>query len=84
MKLGILTFPDSTSYGAVLQMYALYRAAQQLGVEPEIIHYHNSYMKAQRHTAAMQGKGALKIKLRLYAKNLMHAKQKRRFSAFEK
>jgi len=84
MKLGILTFPDSTSYGAVLQMYALYRATQQLGAQPEIIHYHNSYMKDQRHTVAMQGKGKLKLKLRLYAKNMMHIKQKRRFVAFEK
>ncbi len=84
MKLGILTFPDSTSYGAVLQMYALYRKVQKLGAQPEIIHYHNSYMKAQCHTTAMQGTGTLRKKLRLYAKNMMHAKQKQRFKRFEK
>lgn len=84
MKLGILTFPDSTSYGAVLQMYALYRAVEKLGAEPEIIHYHNSYMKAQRHTAAMKGAGALKSTLRLWAQNIMHARQKRQFKRFER
>ena len=82
MKLGILTFPDATSYGAVLQMYALYRAAEKLGAQPEIIHYHNSFMKAQRHTTAMQGTGRLKKKLKLCAKNLMHCRQKQAFRRF--
>lgn len=84
MKLGIMTFPNSNSYGAVLQMYALYRTVQKLGAQPEIINYHNSYMKEQRHTAAMQGKSKLKIKLRLCAKNIIHAKQKLRFAEFER
>ncbi len=84
MKLGILTFPDSTSYGAVLQMYALYRAVEKLGAQPEIIHYHNSYMKARHHTTAMQGAGSVKKKLRLCAKNVMHARQKLQFNRFKR
>ena len=83
MKLGILTFPNTTSYGAVLQMYALYRAAERLGGEPEIINYLNSYMKNQRHTAAMQC-GGMKRRVKLVAKNLMHARQLRGFRRFEK
>lgn len=84
MKLGILTFPNSTSYGAVLQMYALYHSAMQLGVQPEIIHYHNSYMKAQCHTTAMQGVGTVRKTVRLWAKNMMHLKQKQQFQRFER
>ena len=45
MKIGIMTFPNSVSYGATLQMYALYRAVEKLGAEPEIINYQNSYMR---------------------------------------
>lgn len=84
MKLGIMTFPNSDSYGATLQMYALYHTVQKLGVQPEIIHYHNSYMKALHHTAAMQGTGRAKRTLRLMAKKLMHCKQERRFRRFER
>lgn len=49
MKVGIFTFPNSTSYGAELQMYALYRTVESLGHTPEVIHYHNAYMKAEKH-----------------------------------
>lgn len=83
MKIGILTFPNTTSYGAVLQMYALYRAVEQLGGEPEIINYLNEYMKTQKHTSAMQC-GGLKRRLKLWAKNTMHARQTRGFRSFEK
>lgn len=80
MKIGIMTFPNSTSYGAVLQMYGLYRGVEQLGAEAEIINYHNSFMKAERHTAAVQRSGAL----RLWARHVMHARQFRGFRKFEK
>lgn len=82
MKVGILTFPNTTSYGAVLQMYALYRAVEQLGGEVEIVNYLNSFMKNQRHTAAMQC-GGLKRRLKLLAQNTVHAKQLRGFRRFE-
>ena len=49
MKVGILTFPNSTSYGATLQMYALYSTVNKLGHKAEIINYHNAYMKARKH-----------------------------------
>lgn len=39
MKVGILTFPGSPSWGASLQMFATYNALLQKGVEVEIINY---------------------------------------------
>ena len=50
MKIGILTFPNSVSYGACLQMIALQDTVRRLGHEVEIINYHNPYMKADKHT----------------------------------
>ena len=49
MHVGILTFPNSTSYGAALQMYALYHTVEALGHSPEVINYQNTYMKEQKH-----------------------------------
>lgn len=84
MKIGILTFPNSTSYGAVLQMYALYRAVEKLGHEAEIINYQNTYMKAEGHTQAIRRAGALHKKLRLWARRIVHVRQTLVFRRFEK
>ena len=76
MKVGIFTFPNSISYGAELQMYALYRTVESLGHAPEVIHYHNAYMKACRHT----GTGPLKRAIG----QLLHHRLYRNFLRFEK
>lgn len=39
MKVGILTYHDTTNYGAVLQAYALQRKINMLGYDSEIIDY---------------------------------------------
>ena len=39
MKVGIMTFPNSTSYGAVLQMYALYSTLTAAGCKTEVINF---------------------------------------------
>lgn len=39
MKTGIITFHDTTNYGATLQAYSLYKAVCTLGYECEIINY---------------------------------------------
>lgn len=84
MKIGILTFPNSTSYGASLQMYALYKTAQELGNDVEIINYNNSYMKSQRHIAKMQTHGAWIRTIRIGLKSVMHLRQYMGFREFEK
>ena len=79
-----MTFPNSVSYGATLQMYALYRAVEKLGAEPEIINYQNSYMRTECHTGATTGTLLLKKKIRLALRHIVHCRQYRRFHAFEK
>lgn len=49
MKVGILTFPNSPSFGASLQMRGLYRALEMLGADVEIINYQNTYMRDKKH-----------------------------------
>lgn len=39
MRVGILTYPNTNSLGASLQMYALYRVVSKLGHEAEVINY---------------------------------------------
>ena len=84
MKIGILTFPNMTSYGCTLQMYALYRAVEQAGADAEIVHYQNPYMKAQRHTSAIQKRSGMAGKLRLMATKVLHARQIIGFRCFER
>jgi len=83
MKVGIFTFPNSASYGATLQMYALCRAVERLGHEADAIHYQNMFMKKELHcksTAESDSKYLFKRKL----KRVLHGKQYRNFKKFEK
>ena len=80
MKVGVMTFPHSTSYGAVLQMYALCRAVEKLGHSPEAIHYHNAFMKARKHTSAGTSRAR---RIRLCASAILHRRLGRVFREFE-
>lgn len=82
MKVGILTFPNSASYGACLQMIALQNTVRRLGHEVEIINYHNSYMKAEKHF--VQGRNPLKCALQRHIRMLLHRRLYARFRRFEK
>ena len=84
MKIGILSFPNMTSYGCSLQMYALYRAVEQTGAKAEIINYRNEYMKARRHTSAGNGKSSFKTALRLSVSKAIHLRQILAFRKFER
>ena len=46
MKIGILTFTDTTNYGASLQAYALQQALTGKGQQVEIISYTNENVYA--------------------------------------
>lgn len=48
-RVGIMTFPHSPSFGASLQMRALYDAIVRTGNEPYIINYINDYMRDKKH-----------------------------------
>lgn len=84
MRIGIMTFPNMTSYGCTLQMYALYRAVEQAGAEAEIINYRNEYMKARRHTRAGRFGSSPKAAMRVAAAKLLHLRQINAFRNFER
>lgn len=48
-KIGMMTFPNSTSFGASLQMFALYTTIHKLGYDVEVINYINSHMENRKH-----------------------------------
>ena len=83
MKIGILSFPNMTSYGCSLQMYALHCAVEKTGAEAEIINYRNEYMKALRHISAGRGKSSVKRLLRRTATKALHLRQILAFRSFE-
>ena len=39
MKVGLITFHDTTNFGSLLQTYGLYRAIEKCGAECEVIDY---------------------------------------------
>ena len=77
MKIGIMTFPNMTSYGCSMQMYGLYRAVELAGGSAEIINYQNHYMKSGGHTSS--GKKQLKR----MASKVLHGRTVRGFRNFE-
>lgn len=84
MKVGILTFPNSSSYGAALQMFALYQTCRDLGYDAEIVNYFNLWMKQMKHVTVGQGKGKALLWGKRKANDLLHICMKARFARFEK
>lgn len=84
MKTGILTFPNSISYGAALQMYALYKTVGKMGHDVEVLNYHNEYMKAEKHTGKPTVNTSLKDGIKNKVRTLMHSRLYSNFSRFEK
>ena len=66
MRVGILTFPKSPSHGCSLQMFALYKTLQSMGVEAEIISYsppHLIHNKVKKERSVKKRISALAYKL---------------------
>lgn len=74
---GILTFPNSPSFGASLQMLGMFQALKGLGVTPEVINYINPYMKSQKHIS--RRRSSLFRELLLAINNLPMKEKFRRF-----
>lgn len=62
MKVGILTFHDTTNFGAVLQAVATYKVIAEMGYDTEIIDYHCQSIDAREVPGTKYdiGKGNLK------------------------
>lgn len=83
MKVGILTFPNSVSYGATLQMVALQQTVRLLGHDAEVINYHNPYMKAEKHTKK-SSQNPLKFGVQRRLRPVMHRRLYENFRNFER
>ena len=83
MKVGIFTFPNSKSYGAALQMYALSSAVESLGHDVDVINYYNAFMKAGHHCRA-SADSQIKHFVKRACESVIHRKLYKRFEAFEK
>lgn len=82
MKVGIMTFPNSESHGAELQMFALYQVCRELGYDTEIINYHNQWMKHEKHLTYSQ-KGSKAAWGKKVIRDLLHQRMKAEFKVFE-
>lgn len=82
MKVGIMTFPNSVSYGAALQMVALQNAVSRLDHEVEVINYHNPYMKAEKH-AKKGSRHPLRSEVQRLLRPWMHRRLYTAFGNFE-
>ena len=83
MKVGILTFPNSVSYGATLQMVALQQTVSRLGHQVEVINYHNPYMKAEKHTQKSHH-NPLKFAVQRRLRPVLHRRLYASFRDFER
>lgn len=83
MKIGILTFPNSKSFGAALQMFALYNVVKNMGNDVEIINYFNAYMKANKHFSTTKSVSRIKSVLRNKLSCILHYRQHIAFKRFE-
>lgn len=77
-KVAILTFPGSPSFGASLQMTALYHVLKEGGHEVDILNYMNSYMKEKKHISS--SRRTLKRRLT----DLLSRSSTKKFRTFEK
>lgn len=83
MKIGILTFPHTSNYGAVLQAYALCTVLGSKGVEAELIDYRCPEIAAKHEPRfAFQKKGLIK-KLASPITFLIYQKRLNGFLEFE-
>lgn len=83
MKVGVFTFPNSRSYGAALQMFALYQTCRDMGYDAEVINYYNLWMKQEKHMHIGQGTNAAILWGKRKVYDLLHLRMKARFARFE-
>jgi hypothetical protein len=80
-RIGIMTFPGSESYGAILQEHALYTFVRSRGYDAEIIYYINRYMKKHGHIVSCENRIIRKVKS--FAGRLIHVRMYHAFRRFE-
>lgn len=82
-KIGILTFYNTTNYGALLQMYALYQTLNNAGLDTSIIRYFCEAVEKRENLKLSDAKSIKQFVRRLILKFPNLEKQKR-FREFER
>ena len=82
-KIGILTFYNTTNYGALLQMFALYKSVEKMGKPVEIIRYYCEAVEERENLKITKAKSIKGIIKSIILKKPNSDKQKR-FREFEK
>lgn len=88
MKIGILTFFESTNYGTVLQAYALQKYLSDCGHEVELVHISRNVHTASRHfktrSVSYSFLDRIIIKVRSLSAEKKELKKEERFTAFRR
>lgn len=79
---GILTFYNTTNYGALLQMYALYKCVSDMGVSVEIIKYSCKAVE-ERENLKLRNAKSLKQLIRILILIFPNTFKQRKFRSFE-
>lgn len=82
-KTGILTFYNTTNYGALLQMYALYSTLKKEEEEVEIIRYTCKAVE-ERENISLKNAKTPKQFLRMLILKLPNKRKKKKFEQFER
>lgn len=82
-KIGILTFYNTTNYGALLQMYALYQTLNNAGLKTNIIRYSCEAVEKRENLKLSDSKSIKQFVRRLILKYPNSEKQKK-FRKFER
>lgn len=77
--LGIITFQDTTNYGAMLQTYALQMKLFQLGVDNLIINYRNDTLYKNERPISLRDQKNLYGVIKYF---LLHSDQNKRYNNF--
>lgn len=82
-KVGILTFYNTTNYGALLQMYALYHTLCDAGINTSIIRYYCEAVEKRENLRVCDARSVKQL-LRLLILKFPNAKKQKQFRIFEK
>lgn len=75
MKIGLITFHDTTNFGSLLQTYGLYRGIENLGYECEVIDYQCKSICDRE----LPKPNSLKAGLKAYVKHLIFDEKKQKY-----
>lgn len=77
--IGILTFQDTTNFGAMLQTYALHKKLLELNIDNEVIKYNNDFLAEHERPIELKRQKDIHGIIRYF---VLHRNQKRKYKKF--